>query len=188
MGSHGTYARPVIAPGTSSCPVRRRWTSCGRRRDRSPVASRTPNSRRSTSPSCRSAAQPVARRVESLVSAPTVARYVDLLVDLLLLRRLRAWSGNLGKRLVRSPKTYVRDSGLLHALLEIEIKRTTAPDVSKGFRLGCDSLRPQAAYVLHSGSEEWPLRDRVTAIGAIPDSVPTPPLPAASGVDPAATS
>lgn len=157
------------------------------------------------------------------VSAPAVARYVDLLVDLLLVRRLRAWSGNLGKRLVRSPKTYVRDSGLLHALLEIEgwndllghpvagpswegfaienliavagdrrvpffyrtedgseidlvferggkvelaieIKRTTAPDLSKGFRLACEALRPRSAFVVHSGTEEWPLRDRVTAI------------------------
>jgi uncharacterized protein len=53
------------------------------------------------------------------VSAPTVNRYIDLLVDLMLLRRLAPWSGNLGKRLVRSPKIYVRDSGLTHALLEI---------------------------------------------------------------------
>ena len=46
------------------------------------------------------------------VSAPAVGRYVDLLVDLLLVRRLRAWHGNVGKRLVRAPKVYVRDSGL----------------------------------------------------------------------------
>lgn len=157
------------------------------------------------------------------VSAPAVGRYVDLLVDLLLVRRLRAWSGNLGKRLVRSPKTYVRDSGLLHALLEIvtahdllghpivgpswegfaienliaaagddrvpyfyrtedgseidlvlerggrvelaiEIKRTTSPDVSKGFRLGCEALAPRAAFVVHGGQDEWPMRDGVTAI------------------------
>jgi uncharacterized protein len=54
------------------------------------------------------------------VSAPTVGRYVDLLVDLLLVRRLAPWSGNARKRLVRSPKTYVRDSGLVHALLDLE--------------------------------------------------------------------
>jgi predicted AAA+ superfamily ATPase len=51
------------------------------------------------------------------VSSPTVARYVDLFVDLLLVRRLAPWSSNVGKRLVKSPKIYVRDSGLLHALL-----------------------------------------------------------------------
>jgi len=53
------------------------------------------------------------------VSAPAVARYVDLLVDLLLLRCLRPWSGNVGKRLVKTPKTYIRDSGMVHALLDL---------------------------------------------------------------------
>ncbi len=48
-----------------------------------------------------------------------IGRYIDLLVDLMLVRRLLPWSGNLGKRLVKSPKIYVRDSGLVHALLEI---------------------------------------------------------------------
>jgi len=53
------------------------------------------------------------------VSSPTVSRYIDLLVDLLLVRRLTPFHGNAGKRLVKSPKVYVRDSGLLHALLAI---------------------------------------------------------------------
>jgi predicted AAA+ superfamily ATPase len=51
------------------------------------------------------------------ISGQTVGRYIDLLCDLMLVRRLPAWSGNLGKRLVRAPKVYVRDSGLVHALL-----------------------------------------------------------------------
>lgn len=51
------------------------------------------------------------------VDGKTVANYLDLLVDLLLVRRLPPWHGNAGKRLVRSPKVYVRDSGLVHALL-----------------------------------------------------------------------
>lgn len=54
------------------------------------------------------------------VSAPTVTGYIDLLVDLLLVRRLRPFHANTGKRLVKSPKTYVRDSGIVHALLGIE--------------------------------------------------------------------
>jgi predicted AAA+ superfamily ATPase len=54
------------------------------------------------------------------VSAPTVTSYIDLLVDLLLVRRLRPLHPNVGKRLVKSPKIYVRDSGLVHALLGIE--------------------------------------------------------------------
>ena len=53
------------------------------------------------------------------LSVPTIHRYVDILGDLLLLRSLRPWSGNIGKRLVKTPKTYVRDSGLCHALLNI---------------------------------------------------------------------
>lgn len=51
------------------------------------------------------------------VDGKTVARYLDLLVDLLLVRRLAAWHANTGKRLIRSPKVYVRDSGIVHALL-----------------------------------------------------------------------
>ncbi|MDP1606749.1 MAG: ATP-binding protein [Rhodocyclaceae bacterium] len=54
------------------------------------------------------------------VAKPTVDRYIDLLVDLQLLRRLRPWSGNVGKRLVKAPKVYVQDSGILHGLLELE--------------------------------------------------------------------
>jgi len=53
------------------------------------------------------------------VSAPTVTSYVGLLADLLLVRRLRPFRTNVGKRLVKSPKVYVRDSGLTHALLGI---------------------------------------------------------------------
>lgn len=53
------------------------------------------------------------------VHASTITNYIDLLVDLLLVRRLSAYHGNTRKRLVKSPKTYIRDSGLLHALLGI---------------------------------------------------------------------
>lgn len=54
------------------------------------------------------------------ISGQTVGRYIDLLCDLMLVRRLPAWSGNTGKRLVRTPKVYVRDSGLVHALLGLQ--------------------------------------------------------------------
>lgn len=53
------------------------------------------------------------------INGQTVARYIDLLVDLLLVRRLEPFHANIQKRLVKSPKTYVRDSGLVHALLGI---------------------------------------------------------------------
>ena len=53
------------------------------------------------------------------LSAPTIARYLDHLVQSLMLRKLEPFHANLGKRLVKSPKIYVRDSGLLHYLLGI---------------------------------------------------------------------
>ena len=53
------------------------------------------------------------------VESVTVSRYLDLMVDLLLVRRLEPWYGNVKKRLVKSPRTYVRDSGVVHALLQI---------------------------------------------------------------------
>ena len=54
------------------------------------------------------------------VSGVTIGRYLDLMTDLLLVRRLKPWTFNIGKRLVRSPKIYVRDSGITHALLNID--------------------------------------------------------------------
>ena len=54
------------------------------------------------------------------VSGQSVARYLDLLVDLMLVRRLAPWHANAGKRLVKSPKVYIRDPGLTHALLGLE--------------------------------------------------------------------
>lgn len=58
------------------------------------------------------------------VSGATVGNYLDLMVDLLLVRRLPPRLANAGKRLVRSPKVYVRDSGLLHALLGMADKES----------------------------------------------------------------
>jgi predicted AAA+ superfamily ATPase len=58
------------------------------------------------------------------VDVKTAGGYLDLLEDLLLVRRLLPWQANLGKRLVKSPKIYVRDSGLVHALLSIRDMET----------------------------------------------------------------
>src|SRR3970040_317849 len=54
------------------------------------------------------------------VSEPTVRSYLDLLTDSLVLRQLQPWHANLRQRQVKSPKVYVRDTGLLHELLGIE--------------------------------------------------------------------
>jgi uncharacterized protein len=58
------------------------------------------------------------------ISPQTASRYTDLLVDLLLVRRLQPYHVNVGKRLVKSPKLYIRDSGLLHALLNLRDRDT----------------------------------------------------------------
>ena len=53
------------------------------------------------------------------IDGKTVSHYIDILVDLLLLRRLEPWYVNIKKRLVKSPRFYIRDSGILHRLLGI---------------------------------------------------------------------
>lgn len=157
------------------------------------------------------------------VSSPTIVRYLDLLCDLLLVRRLKPWTFNIGKRLVKSPKVYVRDSGITHALLNIgryndllghpvvggswegfvienimaviptaaecyyystaggaeidlvlefspserwaiEIKRSSAPALSKGFYVACEDIKPTRKYVVYSGADTFPMGDGVTAI------------------------
>ncbi len=157
------------------------------------------------------------------VSGQTVARYLDLLVDLLLVRRLPPWTANTGKRLVRSPRVFVRDSGIVHALLNLttlhdvlghpvagpswegmvieslitaagdvpaffyrtsagaeidlvfevsptkrfalEVKRSSAPKLSRGFWNGCEDLGITAAAVVYSGNERYPIAPGVEAIG-----------------------
>lgn len=67
------------------------------------------------------------------VAHTTVGRYLDLMVDALMLRRLEPWHANVGKRLVKSPKVFVRDSGLLHALLGIATLDDLAGHPAAGF-------------------------------------------------------
>lgn len=57
------------------------------------------------------------------VSEPTVRRYLDLLTGLFMVRQLKPWHENLKKRQVKSPKVYLRDSGLLHQLLGIHSEK-----------------------------------------------------------------
>ena len=156
-------------------------------------------------------------------SPQSVTRYIDLLADLLLVRRLPPVHANVGKRLVKSPKVYIRDSGIVHALLgipslaalaghpvvgrswegfaietlvsalawpsfasfyrtsagaevdlviehpgeswAIEIKRSMAKKVSRGFYSACDDLQPKRAYVVHTGDDRFPVSASVEAIG-----------------------
>lgn len=57
------------------------------------------------------------------VNPAAVRRYLDLLTDALMLRQLQPWHANIGKRQVKSPKVYIRDSGVLHQLLGIAEKK-----------------------------------------------------------------
>lgn len=62
----------------------------------------------------------------------TVERYLDLFEEAFLIRRLRPYHANLGKRLVKSPRLYIRDSGLLHALLEVRDANDLAGRTQRG--------------------------------------------------------
>ncbi len=162
----------------------------------------------------------LARSLE--VDNKTITNYMDLLVDLLLVRRLLPWYANVGKRLVKSPKIYIRDSGVLHNLLRIqdfesllgnpklgeswegfvienilsaapadvdayfyrtaagaeidlvlsfgselwaiEIKRTTAPKLRRGFHIACEDIKPTAKWVVYAGEERYRLRDDITVL------------------------
>lgn len=154
------------------------------------------------------------------VSGQTIARYIDLLCDLLLVRRLQPWAKQSSKRLVKTPKVYVRDSGLVHALLgltaasellshpvvggswegwvienllacapastqasfyrtvvgaeidlllelpgralwAVEIKRSSAPTVSKGFHLGCADVGATRRLVVSSANTSFPMADGI---------------------------
>jgi len=161
------------------------------------------------------------------IGGSTVARYIDLLVDLLLVRRLPPWTSNAGKRLVRSPKVYLRDSGVVHALLQlptydallghpvvgsswegfvienllnvadpwlvqpsfyrsrggaevdlvlswrdgrrwvVEVRRSLAPTLRRGFTEAWDDIQPQRGFVVYAGIERYPLRRNVEAIGLV---------------------
>ncbi len=66
------------------------------------------------------------------VSEPTVRRYLDTLTRTLMVRQLQPWHENLGKRQVKTPKIYFRDSGLLHALMGV----STLPELLAHPRCG----------------------------------------------------
>jgi predicted AAA+ superfamily ATPase len=96
------------------------------------------------------------------VNESTVRRYLDLMTGVFTLRQLSPWFENLGKRQVKAPKVYVRDSGLLHALLGITSRRDLEhhPKVGaswEGYAVEevLKALRPDEAYfwATHQGAE-----------------------------------
>jgi predicted AAA+ superfamily ATPase len=153
----------------------------------------------------------------------TINSYLDLLVDLLLVRRLPPWHANLGKRLVKAPRIFVRDSGLVHALAgvpdretllshpilgpswegmvienliaaapdqaepfffrtaggaeidlllswpdgslwAIEVKRSLAPKLERGFHAACADLEPARRVAVYPGTERYPMGSGVEAM------------------------
>ncbi len=96
------------------------------------------------------------------VSQSTTRRYLDLLSDAFMIRQLQPWHANLRKRQVKSPKIYIRDSGLLHQLLGIGSERAllTHPKLGaswEGYVVEevLDAVRPEEAYfwATHQGAE-----------------------------------
>jgi hypothetical protein len=96
------------------------------------------------------------------LSDKTVRAYLDILTGTFMVRQLQPWHENVGKRQVKSPKVYLRDTGLLHALLEIEDRRALLghPRVGasfEGFALEqvLHSVAPPSAYFWgsHGGAE-----------------------------------
>ncbi|MEM9713724.1 MAG: ATP-binding protein [Actinomycetota bacterium] len=96
------------------------------------------------------------------VSATTVRRYVDALTDALVVRQLPPWHANIAKRQVRSPRVFLRDSGLLHRLLGID----TRVDLARHPKVGASweglvvehlatrgDVRDPAFWSTHSGAE-----------------------------------
>jgi hypothetical protein len=107
------------------------------------------------------------------ISPSTVQRYIDLLTDLLLVRQLMPFHRNLGKRLVKSRKVYVRDCGLAYALMGIEIKRRVTGRPEKGFYGACQDLKPDRRFVVNAGiSAHFVQRPKqqVPAVSKLPES------------------
>src|SRR5712692_945639 len=96
------------------------------------------------------------------VTEPTARRYLDLLSGLFMVRQLQPWHENLKKRQVKAPKVYVRDSGLLHALLGLASEREIVSHPKAGaswegyaIEETLRTVRPEAAYfwATHTGAE-----------------------------------
>lgn len=96
------------------------------------------------------------------VSEPTIRRYLDILTQTMMVRQLRPWHENLGKRQVKAPKIYFRDTGLLHALLDVRTlaQLLTHPRAGaswEGFALEqvLRIAKPQQAFfwATHQGAE-----------------------------------
>lgn len=89
------------------------------------------------------------------VNPSTSRRYLDLLTDALMVRQLQPWHANLGKRQVKSPKVYVRDSGLLHQLLGLETEKALLSHPKVGASWEGFAIEQVLAVEPHDGAWFW---------------------------------
>ncbi|HEU4552158.1 MAG TPA: ATP-binding protein [Chitinophaga sp.] len=160
------------------------------------------------------------------VSHTTIRSYLDILTDFYMVRQVQPWAGNTRKRLIKSPKIYLRDTGLLHTLLKIsdfdsllghpvlgaswegfvaeniivnlsskwqysyyrtttqtevdlvlegpgkqvwaiEIKRSSAPTIGKGFHTACEDIGATHKFVIYAGRDRFPMSEKTEAIGLV---------------------
>ena len=96
------------------------------------------------------------------VGESTVRRYLDLLTDAFMVRQLQPWHANIRKRQVKSPKIYLRDSGLLHQLLGITIQRDllTHPKLGASWEgyvieevIAAENVEDAYFWATHQGAE-----------------------------------
>jgi predicted AAA+ superfamily ATPase len=197
---------PLMGPQVSSARMKRFWTMLAHYHGQQVVYSE------------------IGKSLE--VSHTTIKSYLDILTDFYMVRQVQPWAGNTKKRLVKSPKIYLRDSGLLHKLLNIsdfesllgnpvvgaswegfvveniiqqlsgkwrysyyrtatqteidlvlegpdyqvwavEIKKSGAPQLKKGFHIAAEDVKATHKFVVYSGSERFPLSGNTEAIGLI---------------------
>ncbi len=195
---------PLMGPQVSSARMKRFWTMLAHYHGHQVVLSE------------------IGKSLE--VSHTTIKSYLDILTDFYMVRQIQPWSGNTKKRLVKSPKIYIRDTGLLHRLLNIsdfdsllgnpaagaswegfvgeniivnlsnkwrysyyrtstqteidlilegpgkqvwaiEIKKSAAPHLRKGFHIAGEDIKATNKYIVYSGTDRFPLSGNVEAIG-----------------------
>ena len=84
------------------------------------------------------------------VDGKTVVRYLDVLTDLMLVRRLQPYFVNVGKPLVKVPRVFVRDSGIVHALLQVKLGETSRPE--RGFYQAAKDIRADRRFLVNPGT------------------------------------
>ena len=99
-------------------------------------------------------------------SENTTRRYLDILADTFMVRILPRWFENLSKRQVKSPKVYVRDSGVLHSghRYGFEFKLADAPGISRSMRIALNDLGLAHLWVVYPGETAYELDEAISVL------------------------